>query len=103
VAIQALEIGNEIMARANAAAKWTELTLEERRERRQLRREKQREDNIGRAAKMHVARLRMEAVIRKGRPIWNDRSMSDARAGVTGNGGIRFMLACRSRTGSRTT
>jgi uncharacterized protein YecE (DUF72 family) len=37
-----------------------ELTLEERRERRRLRREKQRENNVRRAAKMHVARLRME-------------------------------------------
>jgi uncharacterized protein YecE (DUF72 family) len=58
-------IGKKIMARAKAAAKWKELTLEERRERRQLRREKQREDNIGRAAKMHAARLRMEPKIPK--------------------------------------
>lgn len=49
------------MARANTAAKRKELTLEERRARRQLRREKQREDNIGRAAKMHAARLRIAA------------------------------------------
>jgi hypothetical protein len=41
--------------------KTTELTREERRVRRLLRREKQRHDNIGRAAKMHAARLRMEA------------------------------------------
>jgi len=47
------------MPRAKTAARWTELTVEERRERRRLRREKQREDNVGRAAKMHVARLRM--------------------------------------------
>lgn len=40
--------------------KWTELTLEERRERRRLRLEKQRKDNIGRATKMHAARLQME-------------------------------------------
>jgi hypothetical protein len=38
-----------------------ELTLEQRRERRQLRREKQREANVHRAAKMHAARLKMEA------------------------------------------
>jgi hypothetical protein len=44
------------------------LTPEERRERRQLRRDKQREDNIGRAAKMHAARLRMEAESPKGPP-----------------------------------
>jgi uncharacterized protein YecE (DUF72 family) len=37
------------------------LTLEEWRERRRLRREKQREDNVHRAAKMHQARLAMEA------------------------------------------
>jgi hypothetical protein len=42
--------------------KTTELTWEERRVRRLLRREKQRKDNIGRAAKMHAARLRMERV-----------------------------------------
>jgi uncharacterized protein YecE (DUF72 family) len=48
------------MPRADRAAEGKELTLEERRERRQLRREKQRADNIGRAAKMHTARLKME-------------------------------------------
>jgi Protein of unknown function DUF72 len=37
------------------------LTWEERRARRELRREKQREDNLGRAAKMHAARRQMEA------------------------------------------
>src|SRR6478752_7621958 len=42
------------------ATPWTELTLEERRERRRLRREKQREDNIKRAAKMHAARVKAE-------------------------------------------
>jgi uncharacterized protein YecE (DUF72 family) len=36
------------------------LAREERRQRRLLRREKQRADNIGRAAKMHAARLEME-------------------------------------------
>jgi hypothetical protein len=41
--------------------KRKELTREERRERRLLRREKQRKDNIGRAAKMHAARLKMES------------------------------------------
>jgi uncharacterized protein YecE (DUF72 family) len=56
VTIQALVLGKKIMPRANTAARWKELTREERRERRRLRREKQREDNIGRAAKMHLAR-----------------------------------------------
>ena len=47
-----------VMPRAKSKRK--ELTREERRERRLLRREKQRKDNIGRAAKMHAARLQME-------------------------------------------
>ena len=42
-------------------SKRKELTREERRERRLIRREKQRKDNIGRAAKMHAARLKMES------------------------------------------
>jgi uncharacterized protein YecE (DUF72 family) len=58
----------KIMARASTAANWKQLTLEARRERRRLRREKQREDNIGRAAKMHAVRLRMAATIPKGSP-----------------------------------
>jgi hypothetical protein len=43
------------MARPKTASPWIEMTLEERRERRRLRREKQRQDNIKRAAKMHAA------------------------------------------------
>jgi len=42
-----------------SSRQWKDLTVEERRERRRLRREKQREDNLGRAKKMHVARLKM--------------------------------------------
>jgi|SRR3954453_19160067 hypothetical protein len=45
------------MPRVRTAANWRELT----RDRRQLRREKQPEDNVGRAAKMHAAQLRMVA------------------------------------------
>ena len=37
------------------------LTRDERRARRELRREKQRKDNIGRAAKMHSARIKAKA------------------------------------------
>jgi uncharacterized protein YecE (DUF72 family) len=48
-----------VMPRAQNS-KRKELTRKERRERRLLRREKQRKDNIGRAAKMHAARLQME-------------------------------------------
>jgi len=46
---------------ANAKDQSPQLTLEERRERRKLRREKQRADNVHRAAKMHKARLALEA------------------------------------------
>jgi uncharacterized protein YecE (DUF72 family) len=53
------------MPRAKTAAQWTELTLEERRERRPLRREKQREDNVKRAAKMHIARLKSGTSVAK--------------------------------------
>ena len=45
---------------AARAKKKKDLTREERRERRLLRREKQPKDNIGRAAKMHAARLQIE-------------------------------------------
>jgi uncharacterized protein YecE (DUF72 family) len=57
-----------MMPRAKTAAQWTELTLEERRERRRLRREKQREDNVKRAAKMHAARLKTKTNIAKPAP-----------------------------------
>jgi uncharacterized protein YecE (DUF72 family) len=49
------------MPRARPLAAKLEFTPEQRRERRRLRREKQREDNIARAAKMHAARRKMEA------------------------------------------
>jgi hypothetical protein len=45
---------------SKAKPKKPRLTLEEWRERRRLRREKQREDNVRRAAKMHQARLAMD-------------------------------------------
>ena len=56
----ALAVGKRTMPRTDTATQWTELTLEERRELRRLRREKQREDNIRRAAKMQAARLKKE-------------------------------------------
>ena len=55
------------MLRAKTA-KTRELTREERRARRLLRRERQRKDNIGRAAKMHAARLDGERVGGEHRP-----------------------------------
>jgi uncharacterized protein YecE (DUF72 family) len=58
------------MPRANKAAPWTELTVEERRERRRLRREKQRENNVHRATKMHAARLKMGTAGLKKLPEW---------------------------------
>jgi hypothetical protein len=51
---------NNVMPPARNS-KRKELTREERRERRLLGREKQRKDNVGRAAKMHAARLQMES------------------------------------------
>jgi uncharacterized protein YecE (DUF72 family) len=56
------------MPRAATAALSTEMTPDERRERRRLRREKQREDNFRRAAKMHMARVRAEAELAKPAP-----------------------------------
>jgi uncharacterized protein YecE (DUF72 family) len=56
------------MPRATKTTQSPELTLEERRERRRLRREKQREDNVHRAAKMHAARLKMQAASLKATP-----------------------------------
>ena len=50
------------MAQITTGFKKLELTLEQRRERRRLRREKQRGANVHRAEKMHNARLQMEAV-----------------------------------------
>jgi uncharacterized protein YecE (DUF72 family) len=49
------------MSRAKKIVAKNELTREERRARREMRREKQRKDNIGRAAKMHGARLKMQS------------------------------------------
>jgi uncharacterized protein YecE (DUF72 family) len=49
------------MPHAQKKDEKTMLTREERRARRELRREKQRKDNIGRAANMHAARLQMDA------------------------------------------
>ena len=48
------------MPRAQEKDKKPLLTREEWRARRELRREKQREDNVKRAAKMHAARLKSE-------------------------------------------
>src|SRR5471032_801968 len=53
------------MSRATKPIVKSELTREERRARRELRREKQRKDNIGRAAKMHAARLKMRSEARE--------------------------------------
>jgi uncharacterized protein YecE (DUF72 family) len=56
------------MPRAGTAALSTEKTLEERREQRRLRREKQREDNFRRASKMHLASVEAEAETMKPAP-----------------------------------
>jgi hypothetical protein len=49
------------MPSADTLNNQPELTPDERRERRRLRREKQRVDNVKRAAKMHAARMKAEA------------------------------------------
>ena len=90
------------MPPAITTTRGPELTLEERRERRRLRREKQREDNVHRAAKMHAARLKMEATSWRRRLNGRRRSISDAPAGVTGNGVIRSMQRCHNQIGSST-
>ena len=91
------------MPGSHSAPRWTEMTLEERRERRRLRREKQREDNVKRAAKMHTARLKIKANSSNAPPTSRDQFTSGARAGVTGNGEIHSMPTCLSRNGSRIT
>jgi hypothetical protein len=48
------------------SGQWKDLTVEERRERRRLHREKQRGTNLGRAAKMHLARLKTKKEGRDG-------------------------------------
>ena len=85
------------MPRAKTAAQWTELTLEERRE-------KQGEDNVKRAAKMHAARLKSETSIAK--PIVEHKQVVFVRCS-----GWRYWKwrdsfyegVCRRTTGSDTT
>ncbi|WP_426533724.1 hypothetical protein [Bradyrhizobium sp. McL0615] len=91
------------MPSAKTAALWTELTLEERRERRRLRRVKQREDNVKRGAKMHAARLKSEANGAK-RILQHKQSIFvGCSAGATRNGGARSMTVCHRMTGSAIT
>jgi hypothetical protein len=91
-----------MMPRAAKTNPAPELTLEERRERRKLRREKQREDNVHRGAKMHAARLKIETTSLRRRPNRRHRSMSGAPAGATGIGGIHSMPGCHNQIGSST-
>ena len=70
------------MPRANTATRWKELTREERRERRRPRREKQREDNVGRAAKMHLARKELNSA--------GSRSTPRLKAAYVGYPGWRY-------------
>ncbi len=81
------------------------LTLEEWRARRALRRKKQREENFGRAAKMHEARLAMEAAGVEDAHFHHEIArMSAVRDGFTGNGAAFFIPPiCRPGRGSITT
>ena len=90
------------MPRAQEKDKRPLLTREEWRARRELRREKQRRDNVKRAAKMHATRLKSEAGGEKFPAELKQSVLWDARAGVTGSGGIHFMKVCRRTTGSGT-
>ena len=86
--------------------KKEKLTLEEWRARRALRREKQRKENFGRAAKMHKARLEMEAAGLKDAVSATAKfaRMSAVRDGFTGNGAAFFIPPiCRPGNGSITT
>jgi hypothetical protein len=77
------------------------LTREDRRQRRLLRRERQRQDNIGRAAKMHAARLQME---RAGQgqsvPALKASAYVGCSGWFTGSGGAHFIqMTCRQVSG----
>jgi hypothetical protein len=76
---------------------WKDLTIDERRERRQLRREKQRADNLSRSAKMHLARLKK---LKNDAPkVSVEPKASDAPGGAIGNGETHSMPGCDSRRG----
>ena len=85
-----------------ASKQWKDLTVAERRERRRLRREKQREANFGRAAKMHLARLKTKKEGRDGLSKLEGWFMSGVPAGATGNGGIHSTPGCLGRIGLNT-
>jgi uncharacterized protein YecE (DUF72 family) len=59
------------MPSPNKATLGHESTVEERRERRRLRRLKQREDNVRRAANMHAARMKTKAAGQQSPPDWS--------------------------------
>jgi len=60
------------------------LTREERRARREARRAKQREENVGRAAKMHLARLAWEQAAQPIAAVANDSSLPQFIVGCSG-------------------
>jgi uncharacterized protein YecE (DUF72 family) len=60
------------------------LTKEERRAKREARRIKQREENVGRAAKMHIARLSWEASTRGCTPALSIPSIPQVQVGCSG-------------------
>ena len=91
------------MTPAKPVSPRTELTLEERRERRKLRREKQREDNVKRAAKMHAARLKSEASGAKLTPQHNQSIFVGCSGWRYWNGATHSMMVCRRMTGSAIT
>ena len=79
------------------------LTREEWRARRELRREKQRKDNVLRAARMHAVRLNVDVDSPKGAPELKPSIFVGCSGWRTRNGGIRFTGVCRRMSGSSVT
>ena len=83
----------KIELRASKSGQWKDLTVEERRERRRLRREKQRENNRGRAAKMHLSRLKTKKEDQAGVNQLARRCLEAVEGGTAHGQGARCLLA----------
>ena len=101
-AFRTLDVAMKIKPPVSKSGQWKDLIVEERRERRRLHREKQRGTNLGRAAKMHLARLKTKKEGRDGLSKLEGWFMSGVPAGATGNGGIHSTPGCLRRIGLNT-
>jgi hypothetical protein len=88
------------MSRALKATAPMDLTPEQRKERRALRREKLRLNNILRAAKMYKARLKSKAETPKAHPTLQESLLLAAPGGATGSGATRSIRRSIKRTGA---